>query len=160
MQEAIARYFTAEKNWCLVLAIFGLLALAFCVFLFRTNFRAAVIPIGLVAFMQLGIGGGVYLRTDKQVDELRSTLERSPRKVQNIELPRMQKVMKSFISIEYIEIALIAAGIGLAFLFKERTGVFAVGLGLILQASLMLLFDLIAENRGAEYVAALKRLAS
>lgn len=160
MQEALTRYFTAEKNWCLVLALFGLSALVFCVFLLRTNFRGAVVPIGLVALIQMGIGGGVYLRTDKQVEVLRNTLEKSPKKVQNLELLRMQKVMKSFVSIEYIEIALLVVGIGLALWFKERSGVFAVGLGLIFQSSLMLLFDLIAEHRGAEYVAALKSFGS
>jgi len=57
-----------------------------------------------------------------------------------------------------VEIALLAAGIGLCPAFPRRQGWYAAGIGLLVQAALMLVLDLFAGKRGRDYLDAIARL--
>lgn len=63
--------------------------------------------------------------------------------------------VSNFKIIELVEVLALCAGIGLA-LAARRDATFAVGVGMILQASAMLVGDLAAERRGVPYAAALQ----
>lgn len=159
MHEAITRYFDGEKLAGLVLVALGVVGFAGLAVLWRSSYRGALIPLGLMAVLQLAVGTGLYLRTDRQVAELRAQLDRSPAEYKSVEGQRMARVMRSFIVIELVELALLCTGIGLAFAFKQRETLFAVGLAIIAQSTVMLIFDLTAEARGRPYVEAITRLA-
>lgn len=160
MHDAITRYFDGEKLAGLVLIALGIVGFAGLAVLWRSSYRGALIPLGLMAVLQVAVGTGLYLRTDKQVAELRAQLDRSPAEYKSVEGQRMARVMRSFIIIEIVELTVLCIGIGLAFAFKQRETVFAVGLAVIAQGTIMLLFDLTAEARGRPYVAAIERLSS
>jgi hypothetical protein len=157
MHDALTSYFAGEKLGGLVAAALGLFALVAAAGLVRGSYRGAALPLGLVALLQLGVGGVIYFRTDAQVKSLRAELHRSPAAYKSIEAPRMAKVMRSFVMLETIEVILIAAGCALCLLYKHREGLLAAGMGLLFQASIMLIFDLVAEQRGQKYVQAIAR---
>ena len=67
----------------------------------------------------------------------------------------MARVQRNFVVIEYIELFIIVTTAVAAVYLKARPGPSGVLLGLLISASVLLAFDLIAERRGAEYVAEL-----
>ncbi len=70
----------------------------------------------------------------------------------------MDRVMAGFRLYKGAEIALLATGVALALAFPRREGLHAAGIGLVLQAALMLVLDLFAEKRGRDYLDAVARL--
>lgn len=85
-------------------------------------------------------------------------LENEKSKIQAEEIPRMEKVMKSFALYKRIEIGIIITGLFLFFYFTEYTVTKGLGLGLFIQATLMLVFDFFAESRGRVYLDWLRSL--
>jgi hypothetical protein len=161
MHAVLLRYFAAEKQESLLFVAAGVAALAISAFLLRGGgpYRGMILPLAAVALIQLGVGGSVYLRTDRQVAGLSAQLERVPAVYRSEETARMEKVLSGFRLYKTVEIALLAAGIGLALLFPRRDLPYSAGIGLVSQASLMLVLDLFAERRAREYLDALAGLA-
>jgi hypothetical protein len=98
------------------------------------------------------VGGTVYLRADGQVAALMAQLVSAPTAYQAAEVARMEAVMRSFALYKVIELALFAAGVVLTYVFRQREMLYAVGVGLVVQSSLMLVADLFAEKRGDTYL--------
>ncbi|MEZ4409826.1 MAG: hypothetical protein R3A52_25640 [Polyangiales bacterium] len=96
---------------------------------------------------------------DPQVAALHATMERAPSEMLSAETPRMRAVQRNFPIIEVVELVMLAVGVAMALGLKGRPYLSEVGMGLALQASVMLVFDLLAEKRGALYLAALLRAA-
>ena len=90
----------------------------------------------------------------------RAQVASAPSEMLAAETPRMQKVQRNFVVIEVVELALLVVGVALALGLKGTPYRSEVGMGLALQATVMLVFDLLAERRGALYLAALLRSAS
>ncbi len=67
--DELQRYFEAEKQGALWLIELAAVAFAVTVWLWRSQgpFRAMAIPIAITGLGQLGIGVGLFARTDKQV---------------------------------------------------------------------------------------------
>jgi hypothetical protein len=160
MQNQLLRYFAAEKAESVVFVLMGVVALGVSVWLWRTgsSYRGMMWPLGLIAFIQLGVGGSIYLRTDGQVAALTAQLASAPEAYQAAEVARMEGVMGGFALYKLIELALFAVGVGLTYAFRYRETLYAVGIGLVLQASLMLVADLFAEKRGDEYLEQVRAL--
>jgi len=161
MREAMLGYFQAEKQEALIFLAAGLVALAVSAALLRGGgpWRAMAWPLGAVALIQVAVGGGVFLRTDGQVAALSQRLDADPAACRAEETARMDRVMTGFRNYKAIEVALLAAGIALTFLFPQRQSLYAAGVGLVLQPAFMLVLDLFAEHRGRAYLDALSRLA-
>jgi hypothetical protein len=68
----------------------------------------------------------------------------------------MARVQRAFVVGEYVEVAVIVAGARAALALKHRVAVAGVALGLLLNAALLLAFDLAAERRGAASLAAIE----
>jgi hypothetical protein len=153
MNDPIAVYFQGEKDGALWLLAIGLAGAAFGFWAWRTlpQFRMMAIPIGLIALAELAIGGGLYARTDKQVAQLRTDLAQDHAVARGVELKRIEGVNTTFKTIEIIEAILIVAGVAMAMAFRARPTVTAVGLGILLQATVLLIFDSIAEHRANIY---------
>lgn len=157
MSEQMVTYFDGEKTAGLVVAVVGLGALAWAALLRRGggDLRAMFWPLVIVGAIEAAVGVGLYARTGPQVERLRAELDEAPARFYDAETPRMERVQRAFVVIEVVELALLVAGVALALGFKSRPSVWGVGLGIVLQASVMLVFDLAAERRGALYLAAL-----
>lgn len=158
MNEAIATYFAGEKHGGLVLAGVGLAMLITAVVLFpaRLELRSLAITVGVWGLLQLGIGLGLFLKTDGQVAALQTQLATSKEAMTAAELPRMEKVQKNFVVLEVVWVAMIIVGAIVAWRLKENSAVCGVALGILINASVLLAFDIVAERRGATYLAALK----
>jgi hypothetical protein len=154
MQEELLRYFGAEKQESLLFVGVGALAIGVSIYLLVAAhaYRGMSYPLIAVGLIQIAVGGGVFLRTDAQVAALTAQLAREPLAYQAAEQARMKKVSANFELYKGIEIALLAVGIVLTYLFSHRLRLYGAGIGLILQASLMLVLDLFAEQRADRYV--------
>jgi hypothetical protein len=116
------------------------------------------IPLVLIALIQIGVGGSVYLRTDGQVAALSAQLAKEPAAYVSAETARMEKVMAGFRTYKVVEIAIFALGVALSYAFARRPMAYSAGIGCILQASAMLVADLFAEHRGQAYLDAVRAL--
>lgn len=162
MQGQLVRYFSEEKAESALFMLVGVLAIVLSVWLWRTGstYRGMAYPLIGVARIQLVVGGAVYLRTDGQLAALRAQLASAPAEYQAAEVARMETVMRGFERYKLIELGLFAAGVALTYVFRQRETLYAVGVGLVLQSSLMLVLDLFAEKRGELYLAQVRALSS
>ena len=160
MQEQMVGYFAAEKaeSWLFILA--GVVAVGVAVWLLVTghSYRGMAYPLIAVGLIQLVVGGTVAFRTDAQVAALTQQLATSPSAFQRAEVPRMEAVMRNFEIYKLVEVGLLLVGVGLAYAFRRKELLYGVGVGLVMQASLMLVLDLFAEKRGDDYLAAVRAL--
>ena len=159
MRDAMHAYFTGEKWAGITLAIVGLCALVW-VFLIRrgigVDFRGMVWPLGVIGLLQVAIGVGLAAKTPSQLAGLESKFNADAPAFYSAETERMTRVQRNFVIIEIVEIVLLLAGIGMAFTQKPNPLLWGIGLGIVLQAGVMLVFDLMAEQRGSVYVDALR----
>ena len=162
MHAAIVTYFAAEKRESLLFMLVGFAAITAAVFLWRTGspYRGMAYPLVAIALIQIVVGSTVYFRTDAQTVGLHQQLAGDPAAYVAAELPRMETVRRSFAIYKVIEIVLLVAGVAGYFLLRGRGTLFAVSLGLMLQSSLMLALDLVAERRADVYIEQIRRLAA
>jgi hypothetical protein len=162
MHAAIITYFSAEKRESLLFLMAAAAAIAASVYLWATGspHRAMAWPLTAIALIQIVVGWTVYARTNRQVKDLHTLLAQDKAAYATAEVPRMETVQKSFRVYKAIEIVLLAAGLVGIFLFRHRVSLHAVSAGLVLQAGLMLVFDLYAESRAAVYLEQIRRLIS
>lgn len=160
MQAAMVAYFSAEKQESLLFVLVGVAAIAASAYLLarRHRLRAMAYPLIAIALIQIAVGGSVYLRTDEQVATLQAQLALAPAAYRAEELARMDKVSAGFRLYKGIEIALIVAGAVMIAGFRRRQALLAAGIGLVLQASIMLVLDLFAERRAEHYIEAIRQL--
>lgn len=162
MLQHLQAYFAAERAESLVFMGFGWVALAFAAFvLWRVRdplFRGIALPVLAVGVIQAAVGLTIYARTGSQVDALEAQLASDPAAFKTGELARMEKVRTGFAVYKSIEALFIVVGLGLALMRNARRFWRGFGLGMLLQGSLMLPADLIAEDRAAAYVGALQAL--
>lgn len=162
MHVAIITYFAAEKRESLLFLMAGAAAIAASVYLWATAspYRAMAWPLTAVALIQIVVGWTVWARTDGQMKGLHTILNQDKAAYAAAEVPRMEKVRRSFRIYKAIEIALLAAGLAGAFFLQDRMALHAASAGLALQAGLMLVFDLYAESRAEVYAEQIRRLTS
>ena len=164
----VHKYFMSEKQESLLFLIIGIAAIALAVlfyFFIKTSpsfFKGAAIPLLAIGIIQCIVGYTVYARSDNQrMDVAYNIGVETTAFTKQTELPRMEKVMKSFVIYRYLEMMLTLIGLGLFLYFRnDETKMFWKGLGLTLaiQALLMLGADYFAERRGTVYTSQLKEL--
>jgi phosphate/sulfate permease len=153
--EQVVKYFQEEKQGSIIFLIVGLFAILggiyVCFVVKKTFMQGLAIPLIVVGLIQLTVGATIFLRSDQDVLRVQQMLETSPSQIAKEEVPRMQKVTSNFSIYRLIEIVLILLGIILMFGFGESDFRKGIGLGLFIQASLMLVLDFFAERRGLHY---------
>ena len=153
-------YFTAEKYgaWLLVVLAVAGFALSAYLWFKRSAFLAMIWPLIVVGILIVAVGLGVGLRTPSQVAALEQGLQTAMADTVATETKRMQRVNKSFRIVKIVEIALIVAGLLLIALLPIPGTWSSVGLGLVLVASVVLVFDTFAHHRAEVYVKWLQSL--
>lgn len=162
----IEKYFIAEKQVGLIFFIIGIVAVVLALVFFlalRTNFyRGAAIPLILVGLLELILGFAIFKKSDDDRKGNVYAYDMNPQELKEVELPRMQKVTKSFTIYKWVEIALTITGIALIIVYRTRPDkTFWVGLGIALtiQALLLLTADSMAEKRAKNYTTKLEAFA-
>lgn len=156
-------YFRAEKAEALLFLAAGVLSVAVAVWAFfisRERFYVGLaLPVLVVGLVQLVVGGTVFFRTTQQIADLVSLHAQSPVEFASTELARMLQVMHNFTIYKWIEIAFVVGGV---LLLAFRAGGFwqGLGIGLLMQGTLMLSLDIFAERRGQRYQNELHQLAA
>jgi len=152
----IADYFSAEKRAALLFMLVGVGAIALAAWLVRQRsaLRGMAIPLVAVALVQLAVGGTVYVRSDAQSAQLQQLARRDAAELKRVEAPRMKTVIADFALYRQVQIGLLALGMAIVVLLRNREFGFAFGLGLVLQAGFMLALDHFAQARAHEYVKA------
>ena len=118
------------------------------------------IPLLVIGFIQLSVGISVYNRSYKDIERVNHFAKQEPQNIQTVEIPRMEVVMKNFIIYKWIEIILMIGAIVLFIAFYKSSQTYWKGLALslLIQASMMLCLDMIAEHRGQIYMEQLQHI--
>lgn len=158
LRAAMTTYFIDEKWESALFIAVGAAMIVFSFVLYRADslYKAAAVPLVLFALIQIAVGAVIYQRTDNQLSGLYKQAGEQATQYQQEEGARMDKVLSSFKLYRGVEIALLLLGIALCLVFREKMHLYAGGVGLIGQAALMLVLDLVAEKRADIYVASLK----
>ena len=155
------KYFDAEKAGGLLLAVLGIagLCLASYLWLGRSSFKAMAWPLIVIGLIEVGIGVGLAIRTGPQVQALEAGLQDTRQQTAASEIQRMSRVNRSFRVIIRVVIVVMVAGALVAFVLRgTNLDWTAVSLGLVLQAAILLAFDVFAEQRAHGYVRWLETL--
>jgi hypothetical protein len=157
--EVIAVYFRGEKAEAALILLAGALSLAGALWLWfsvREPFaRGLAASLLLTAALGLGVGGGVYFRTDAQVAALQQLQRSDPARFAADEGPRIRQVVKSF----GIYRLCYAAAVLIALLFVFVLGkplYHGLAVGLLVLAALGLTIDYFAEARALGYLRGLE----
>jgi hypothetical protein len=157
------QYFDAERHAGLLAAALGLASMGLASYLWfgRSPFKAMAWPLVVIGMIELGVGVGLVIRTNPQVQTLEAGLRASPQATAASELARMIRVNRSFRLILGGEVVLIITSLSLALMLRTQSLTWsAVGMGLLLQAAITLVFDLFAEHRAHVYTRWLSTLVS
>ncbi|MGL4597723.1 MAG: hypothetical protein ACRCYO_09350 [Bacteroidia bacterium] len=162
MLEQLHTYFKAEKSEALLFLLVGIVATGLALWFFfviKQRFYIGIaIPLALIGLIQVVVGSNVFFRTDKQIAALEKQYNESPIAMAKSELPRMEVVMKSFTIYKWIEVAFILGGLVCLLVFHQRDFLLGLGIGLLVQGSLMLTLDIFAERRGHTYIDTLQKI--
>ncbi len=156
----VVKYFTGEKAESYLFIGMGLVALVMAVYfvvVLKTSFwKGVAIPFALVACLEFVVGYTIVTRSPKDILRVEKFIQTEPQKIASDEVPRMTKVMSNFVVFRYVEIALIILGIGLMYSSMQDILWRGIGLGLFIQAGIVLCLDFFAERRGNIYLEYLK----
>lgn len=156
----VVKYFNGERSESYLFISMGVIALVMAVWfilVLKTSFwKGVAAPFIIVALLELVVGYTIVTRSPKDIARVEAYQTKEPRKIRTDEIPRMEKVMRNFVIFRYIEIALILTGIALMYSSKNDSFWRGIGLGLFIQASIVLCLDFFAERRGHTYTAFLK----
>ncbi len=154
----IENYFAQEKIESVCFILIGVIAICFALinlFIIKYSFyKGLAYPLLVIGLIQLGVGTTIYSRSPKDIMCVEHLVKVETQKIQTEEIPRMEAVIENFFLYKMIEIVLIISGVILFFCCKKSSYVFwkGIGLGLIIQATLILSLDIIAEKRAAAYL--------
>jgi hypothetical protein len=158
----VVKYFNGEKAESYIFILLGVIAFAMALYFFfalKTSFWKGVsVPFIIVALLEFVVGYTIVTRSPKDIARVETYLQQAPKNIKTIEIPRMEKVLSNFVEYRYVEIALIILGIVLMYSSMQDTFWRGLGLGLFMQASIVLCLDFFAERRGHIYVLYLQEL--
>jgi hypothetical protein len=158
MHDALTTYFDGEKSAAVLIAGIGAAALALAVVLYqpRWGLRSFAVTLAVLALIEIAIGVGLYLRTGPQVANLLAQLGSDSARFVAEEGARMTRVQRTFVIIQYVELAVIVTTAISAIALKHRLMLSGVALGLLIHAAFLLAFDIVAERRGAIYLSEIR----
>ena len=158
----VVKYFNGEKAESYIFILIGVIALAmaaYFIFALKSSFwKGVAIPFIIVALLEFIVGYTIVTRSPKDITRVETFIKKEPQSIKTLEIPRMEKVMSNFVIFRYAEIALIILGMALMYSSMNDTFWRGIGLGLFIQASIVLCLDFFAERRGHIYIVYLQEL--
>ena len=159
----VVKYFNGEKAESYIFILIGVIALAmalYFIFTLKSSFwKGVAIPFIIVALLEFIVGYTIVTRSPKDITRVETFIKKEPQSIITLEIPRMEKVMSNFVIFRYAEIALIILGMALMYSSMNDTFWRGIGLGLFIQASIVLCLDFFAERRGHYYMEYLKEFS-
>ena len=157
-------YFAGEKRESLIFLAFGVASMGAGAGLATRGDplpRAAGITLASFGLVQAAGAIYYYLSIAPRVRSLDAQISADPAAFRRDELARIGGVNDRFVAFRYTEMALIAGGLGLVAVGhnNDSRASMGVGLGLSLQAALLLGLDVFAERRSHAYTDALRRFS-
>jgi hypothetical protein len=158
----MGRYFAGERVESALFLLSATAAGALSAWLFAVGspYRAMAWPLLLIGLVQLVVGTTIFLRTPGQAARLAERLHSSPSAYKTEETTRLRRRQRRFVLYKRIEIGLLAVGLAFASIEGYGRTLYAVGMGLMLEAGLMLALSLVAERRGQRYLQTVEALAT
>ena len=156
----ITAYFDAERLGAALFMLAGALAIALALLLLRrrSSLRGMAVPLIVVAVVQLGVGFTVWQRSPAQAAQPCSSSGAKRLPPSSVSRERAcASVIADLQRYRSLELGLLALGMAIVVLLRNREFWFAIGLGLVLQAGLMLALDHFAQARAQAYFDALQR---
>jgi hypothetical protein len=156
--DFIKNYFTQEKIESIFFIFIGMISISFALinwFVIKYSlYKGLAYPLFVIGLIQLGVGITIYNRSPNDILRVENLFKMETQKIQTEEIPRMEKVIENFLLYKWIEIAFIIIGVILFIYCKNSSAVFwkGIGLGLIIQATIMFSLDIIAEKRATTYL--------
>lgn len=157
----IDQYFNEEKFQCSVGLVISILFLAVAAyFLYQPSsfYKGLAYSIMPISFLFLMICTMIVLRTPKDIVRVKSFLTTEPLKLKTEELPRMNKIMNSFVIIKKVELGLLLLSLIICIVFWKNDLIKGITIGLIVQSVGLYYFDYNASARGAVYLDFLKSI--
>jgi hypothetical protein len=152
----VIKYFNGERAESYLFLFIGIIGLVISSYLFflkaSSYWKGFAIPFILVSVLEIIVGISLIYRSPKDIIRVENCIKNEQVKIKANEIPRMEKVMKNFVVYRYMEIALIFIGAVLYFAFAYSDFMRGLGLGLLIQASIVLTLDYFAERRGFIYL--------
>ena len=156
----IIKYFNGEKSESYIFILMGFIALAmalYFIFFLKSSFwKGVAIPFFTVACLEFIVGYTIVIRSPKDIERVESMVKSEPQNIKTLEIPRIEKVMSNFMIYRYVEIGLIILSFFLMYSSMMDTFWRGIGLGLFIQACIVLSLDFFAERRGHYYLEYLK----
>ncbi len=157
----IHKYFLAEKQAALVFMILGGMAIAaglVSYFISRPQpltWKGMAMPLAAIGLVMMVVGVTVFRKADPQRKEIAYQMGLEPGIYsKNVEIPRMEKVIKSLNLLLYAELFLLVAGIGLFLFYRQTENSFwkGIGMGLLIVSVMALFMDYQAKSRAQKYL--------
>jgi hypothetical protein len=149
------KYFQAEKTSCILGAVFATLSIvaaAYFLFSIRHPFYTAMsYPVLILGLFFLIICTTIVLRIPYDIHRVTSAFELKSSSAVSQEKMRMEKVMISFRAIIIIELVLIAASIVIILAMNDPVWR-GIAVGVLIEGSFFLGFDVIARMRAKDYL--------
>jgi len=156
MREAMRSYFEQEKTAALIGMGGAVVAGGTGGYLVTQGDLSKGIGFSLIGIGAIGlvVGGTVYLRTDSQLEKLEKQLETNPLDYRKFEGERMQRVVTQFTILKIAELSILAGGITTAIVGATQKAdlTTGIGIGLGIDAVLLLIFDYFADVRATSYL--------
>jgi hypothetical protein len=156
MRESMRSYFDQEKNAALIGMGGAGVAGGTGAYLVRQGDMSKGIGYSLIGIGAIGlvVGGSVYLRTDSQLEKLEKQLDTTPTEYKTFEGARMQRVITQFTILKISEISILVGGITTTVIGATQKSdlTTGIGIGLAIDAVLLLFFDYFADARAQVYM--------
>lgn len=157
----IDQYFNEEKFQCSVGLVISILFLAVAAyFLYQPSsfYKGLAYAIMPISFLFLMICTMIVWRTPKDIVRVNSYYTTEPLKLKTEELPRMNKIMNSFVIIKKVELGMLLISLIICILFWKNDLVQGISIGLMVQSAALYYFDYHASTRGSVYLEFLKSI--
>lgn len=155
----VEQYFDAEKAEAIVFMVVGAVAIVAALALWllvKSQWAIGLtIPLLILAVVEITVGWSVYRNADRQRTDVVYAMDLDPAAIRDKEVPRMNTVMRNFVIYRYAELVALLIGVGLVAMGYRQDNLtwwYGLGIGLSVQALILLLLDFFAEKRGSKYL--------
>jgi hypothetical protein len=157
----IEKYFLEDRMQLgvgIFISLFGIGIAAYLFFSKNMLYKGMSYGVIPLALLLLSVCVFLFFRTPADMEKAKALYQAGPIKMQTVELPRMEKVLKNFDWIIKTEVSLIIAAIAMLLIFWKNDQLRGIALGITAEAAILVIFDSIETERAKIYIEFLKTL--